>query len=280
MPDYYIFHQNLRVFGGKSTSRNDTFNGAMMDICTKFNLGKVAVAGFTEVMGTGSLDALANMSDLLDSDLTKPILFACGFTAIKNEDPEYIAISTNKEFKIEIAGRVLRVRPNAYADAKWTCYSAGDLSLGDFPNNTVPDSRGLAYLGGTLKDTNSKTKRVIVGFMHNMYGLGDRSEAFTALEKIKQLVWAKHSLPNVVTIFGGDFNVAPRDTKGGSHTICAMEIDGVTPTPTTKHHAYDFWLSSFNIPNSNAKVFAETRDVTLGLSDHAGVALLLPLDTM
>ena len=276
MPDYYIFHQNMRVYGGGNAERNEVFNDAMMEISSELDKDQVVVAGFTEIMNFGAtVDALGVVAAHLDVNLRDPLFFACGITAFKNESPEYVAIAMHKNFSRQIGGRVLLTRPDPYSKPQWTCFSETDLGIQSIPKGIVPDSRGLAYVGGRFKN-----KYMIVGFMHNMYNLGDRSSAFQALSNMINLIWAEHSTwANTATIFGGDFNVDPRDITSSVHTIKAVDNNN-NAIPTTKHHTYDFWISSANIPNGNAFVDQQTRNVGNGLSDHAGIRLLLPLNLL
>ena len=276
MPNYYLFHQNMRVYGGGNAERNEVFNEAMMDISSDLDKDQVAVAGFTEIMNFGaSVDTLDMIAHHLDVNLTKPLFFACGITAFKSDSPEYVAISVHKAFSIQIAGRVLLLEQPSSNRPKWTCVPSTELKVATVPDNLSPDSRGLAYVGGKFQG-----KYLIVGFMHNMYNLGDRSSAFQALSDMIQLIWDKHSeWDGYMTIFGGDFNVEPRDNLPSAYTVYATNNNN-EPVNTTKHHPYDYWIASKQISKNNAYVYTETRDVPSGLSDHGGISLKLPMNQL
>lgn len=270
MAKYHVFHQNMRVFGGGSYSRNEAFEGAMEEISSDLgNSRRVLVAGYTEVMNGKTASALTDISVSLDPALTKPLLFAVGITAFKASNPEFVAISLFKTFKLIDMGRVLRLG-SIYKAPRWVCISSGDLDITAMPDEAVPDSRGMAYVYGSFQG-----QSIVVGFMHNLYNLGDRSGSFQAIGGMTNLIRKRHGLgSDVPIIFGGDFNVKPRDNIGGVNAAYAE--DDNKPVNTTSHHAYDFWITTTVIDNDRAFVHAETRNVSEGLSDHAGISLELP----
>jgi len=278
MPTQYsIFHQNMRVFGGGSALRNVGYDDAMSEISSDLGVNqRILVAGFTEINNCNSTAApLEDFALTLDPGLTKVYHFAIGVTALnKTKTPEYIAIALYKEVSLNSWGRVLR-----NSDKTWKIYHQDNTLL--MPNGDwAADSRGLAYVAITFKGT-----KMIIGFIHNMYNLGDRSGAFTAIPKMADEIrkteggaWTQAPI-----YIGGDFNVAPRTFSSRANMSAVYAEDAHNnPENTTSSNAYDFWLykadptAVVHVDNNDAQVHTETRDVPNGLSDHAGISLKLP----
>lgn len=278
-PNYHLFHQNLRTFTGGNSVRDKNFKTAMRKISGKIGVDRVLVAGFTEVMNgkSATIQSLKRMACALDPGLTAPpLMFAVGITAFKSQIPEFVALSIYQTFKVEFKGRVLPAQ-QLTATPNWTCYPSTDIDIGEMPDNIKPDCRGLAYVCGKYSG-----KKIIAGFMHNMYALGDRSSVFQMLPEMIQLIQEKHSnYASAGTFLGGDFNVRPRPITSSVYTVNACDTNG-NPIKTTKNNPYDFWVCNKQIANSNAGVFVETRDPNppSRLSDHAGIMLQVPLNTL
>ncbi len=282
---FHIFHQNMMVFGGGSSDRNEAFKTQMWNISIALGSSRVLVAGFTEIVNDGkTMDAIKAIAVKLDPGLTSNQAFACGITACnKKQIPEYVIISIfNSAFKgafaLKISGRVLLVLNNQ-ARKVWQCFPSTELAIDQMPKNFVPDSRGVAYVGGTYQG-----KDMIIGFMHNMYGEGDRFGGFQSLDDTAALIRVKHTdagWGDKDVFIGGDFNVDPRPIKQDSQlwTICARTDPTNAESAavvTTSHHAYDFWLSTYFLTADYANVWTQTRNKSNHLSDHAGVSLKLP----
>lgn len=285
---FHIMHQNLRVFGGGSLTRNQAFADAMEDISTDIgSSSRVLVCGFTEVMNAGvkSQDALSEMAKSLDPCLVTSYFIACGVTACKDiNQPEYVCISVFKEskgveFKPGAMGKVLRL-----TDGTWKCYPHSDacpihkMPKGDFG----ADIRGLAYIYGTVSGGGYNNKSMLVGFMHNMYGLGDRSGYFSNIGIMVKSINDTHKLQNPFTLIGGDFNLPPRDapSRTGVSLSAVYEKTGDQPTNTTSKHPYDYWLTNNNNLLTNPRVLVNTRDVKSKLSDHAAISVQVKIDSM
>jgi hypothetical protein len=281
---FHLFHQNMMVFGGGASVRNEAFKKKMWDISQAIGSDRILVAGFTEIINDGkTLEAIKEIAIKLDPGLTVNQAFACGQTALNQKQiPEYIIISAfNSPFKgtftLKISGRVLLV--SNLNKKSWQCFPSTELAIDAMPKNFVPDSRGVAYVGGTYQG-----KDMIVGFMHNMYGEGDRSGGFQSLDVVSGLIREKHKdggWGDKDVFIGGDFNVQPRAIRSDSTlwTICARvdPNDGESdPVSTTSTHPYDFWLSTYFLTPDYAKVWTQTRDKSNNLSDHAGITLKLP----
>jgi hypothetical protein len=278
---YHLFHQNMRVFGGGSTERNDGFEEAMKRITTLgTSTDRVLVAGWTEVMNAGVSDSsLKKIAACLDSQLTSTYFYACGVTCGKSESPEYVCISTHQDFKPTYWGRVLNKEKD-----QWTCYTHDECATNSWPykGQVAADARGLGYVGGTISG-----KKFIFGFMHNMYNLGDRSAILSKCQKMMEGIRTKHKeKADVPIVFGGDWNVKPTGKKDPTRVSPRTKVfvtyavkddgkGGKKVINTTLKHAYDYWLASYKIDNACAMVHDESRDVDANLSDHAGVSLLL-----
>lgn len=279
----HIFHQNMMVFGGRSSKRNEAFKTKMHQICGGFGADRVIVAGFTEIVNDQkAVEAIKGIAANLDPGLTGHQAFACGITACNQKQvPEYVIISTfNKPsvgtFEERISGRVLLVQ-NWVGKQSWRCFSSSELDVDKMPQNFAPDSRGVAYVGGTYMG-----RDMIIGFMHNMYGVGNRYGGFQSLDAVATLIRAKHDGWGDKEVFiGGDFNVTPRPIRRNASLKHIAAISNPNDKKswilTTLNHAYDFWLSTSNaVTSPNAKVWTETRDKEDNLSDHAGISLKLP----
>lgn len=266
MPNFYIFHQNLRVFGGGTDDRNDPFEDACQDISDALGSDRVIVAGFTEVMNDGAtVTAIRRIAQNLDPGLRKPTLFATGKTAVGGT-MEWVAISTAASFTQQIAGKVLKM-----GDGSWRAYPTTQLAPELLPNdNFAADVRGLAYVGGTFNG-----QSILIGFIHNNYTLGEPTTIYRALPKMVEAIGAVHAgWDNVPRYLGGDFNIEPDNINVEYQALYARDEDGLA-IPTTFHHPYDFWVTNDdNLNDGDVEVFTQTRwENNPKLSDHAGVGL-------
>lgn len=274
--NYHLFHQNMRVFGGGSILRNNVWENAMQYVKLGTATDRVLIAGWTEVMNAKhSKEPLAKIAVKLDVDLTSTLLFACGITCGKANDPEFVGISVSKAFKLEFYGRVLRTSDNK---APWVCVTSQMCEIEQWPAKLAlaADARGLGYVGGSYKG-----QKMVMGFMHNMYTLGDRSLPYSKTQEMEKLIRKTHGLAeNVSVYFGGDWNVKPPPKESSKHAasrqkmnvICEKTGDKPTST-TTGNHTYDYFLTSKSMTNPNAQVHTATKDVKAKLSDHAAVSM-------
>jgi hypothetical protein len=279
---FHIFHQNMRVFGGGSAARNLAFTNAVASVSASIGVDRIAVAGYTEVMNArAARNAIAGISATLDSRLTRTNYYLCGRTALGGREYIVISIYTSPNlalmptnFNPAANGRVLMV--NTLNGLQWQCFDSNDLDILTMPQNGIADSRGLAYVVGTFT-SGGAAQNMVVGFIHNMYNLGNRSGAFQSLAVMMARIRARYNLAgNVPIIFGGDFNVGPRHLSRNLQIYTIYQANGGGPVNTTSSNAYDFWVSNANIGNNNATVYPQTRNVPLKLSDHAGIGLQLP----
>ncbi|HLO04709.1 MAG TPA: hypothetical protein VK191_16510 [Symbiobacteriaceae bacterium] len=267
MPNYYVFHQNLRVFAGTNARRNTAFEDAMDTISTDIGSDRVLVAGFTEVMNNqNTRTPLRRIAQELDAALRTPILFATGTTAVGNQT-EWVGISTHTNFTVQISGKVLKQTNNT-----WQAYPVTPQLPADQmpPGNFAADVRGLAYVGGTIGN-----QRLLFGFIHNNYTLGEPSTIYRALPQMVTAIGQAHQGWDQVTRYlGGDFNIRPDDIGVGYRAVYATDED-MGEIKTTWYHTYDYWITNNgNIDTGQAEVFTASRwENDPDLSDHAGVGL-------
>jgi len=208
-----IFHQNMFSFGGHSAVRNATFTGAFAAI--QGITGAIyRAAGFTEVInaGAGLRHTLSLLAHALDPNMTDLVVIEVGTTAV-GVRREFIGIAWDPAALIvQHAGSVLWDSANQ----RWRAHNAVAAGI---VNQTInrpaglmlgADSRGLAYIAA-LRLGNP----FLIGFMHNMYNLGDKSSAFTHLGNMADAACnaAGGVYGGAEIMIGGDFNLRPRQPK-------------------------------------------------------------------
>jgi hypothetical protein len=279
----FIFHQNMRDFGGAAAKRNVFFNmnlgfvGASVMLHAPF-----VAAGFTEITNAGASRAtLTALAAVLSGAMTNVLVIVVGTMALSKK-PEYIGIAWDPGvITVHHAGHALY---DVY-NGRWQAFNYTDGALANalanqrilFPNNNIllalrADTRGIAYIAGTVGG-NPK----IIAFMHNMYAIGDPTGGFnnvpTMAERARQSAGGIYAGAQIIV--GGDFNIRPRNPKRprGNQLALLARWAGNPPTNTTNANPYDFWLVSNGvIAHANASVYPATR-FTPGGSDHAGIGL-------
>jgi hypothetical protein len=276
-----IFHQNMEKFTGTTAKRIKGYTTKLGAINTKTGSVYLA-AGFTEVFSCKPVlrKILTRVARKLDPGLTKLVVIEVGTTAC-TKNPEYIGIAWDPDhLTVQYAGQV-------YYDLVAMQWKARRVEVEDIVKQTVDlparlsygkDTRGLAYIGCSIKG-----KPFLIGFMHNMYKMGERNLAFTALpdmgDKVRKLLGEGYSAAEV--IIGGDFNVEPRNPKperGDALHLAARAARvggglGGAYIKTTNKHPYDFWaVSNKGITDVEASVHTQTR--AANCSDHAGISLV------
>ena len=288
MTDYYLFHQNMHVFDGSDAKKNEGFGNAMRIISGQLNKDLVVAAGFTEIMSdeSAAMREIASMACYLNPKLTYPYLFATGVRVFPKEATEYIAISLDKQFRVEARGRVMLIKEKK-DEPYWKCVSDDDVRVGVMSKDFASDSRGLAYVCGQFGD-----QKMIVGFTNDISG-GGGNAACPLMDKIMKMIWDKHPYYSEChTIFGGSFRSTPSPMSDPVYTIyaCAppaaadtIELDKAAPSPNTTPLSttklaffYDFWVADEEITNDYASVYGETWNKEL--SDHCGIALRLDME--
>jgi hypothetical protein len=288
----YLFHLNMQVYGGKNQIRNNLLDQALTKIQAKFGQ-KFLVAGFTEIGNALSGLNFGDRAKVLDFFLSKTVLIEVGTTAGKGAI-EHLGIAWDPNyFEALDAGQVL------YNSVKkrWIVYnkkgapSAATIALPDV-RGLGTDIRGLAYICGKWEYQDSLTKRqatqyLVVGFMHNMYSLSDRSLAFESLPSMRDALLSELGDPDPNdptaswrTYIGGDFNLEPANPGASRGVLKYAAARYYQPKEkqyfyydTTWAHTYDFWLSDQNIKDDDAELAADTRYDHA--SDHAAIILEL-----
>jgi len=269
-----IFHQNMRVYGGGSAARNAVFTNAFTAI-NAVTGANYWVAGFTEITNPNApLRAqLSGLAQVLDGGLTGFVVIEAGTSALGLR--EYIGLAWDPTYvTVQHVGQVLW---NSF-NRRWVAFDR----VPPAPNATVrmpagqglgADTRGLAYIGALVGGA-----PYLFGFMHNVFTLGDRSNAFGNLSTIADnaRIAAGGAYTAAEVILGGDFNVQPpaqnRRRPRGLPLYARAALVGGVPVPTTNTNPYDFWMVSDHLlPANRAQVYPQSR-VPLG-SDHAAVAL-------
>jgi hypothetical protein len=273
----FLFHQNMRSFGGAQIDRTAAFAAAFASIHTATGGGYWA-AGFTEVMNSGaSLPALQDLAPLIDPALGHLLVIEVGKTAFRTR--EFIGIAWNPAvLDVLFAGQVLW-------NSMFRRWQESYVPFADFPANAtigLPEServgadvRGLAYIAARQVGTGNPC---VVGFMHNMYQLGDRYRGLASLPTMARKVMSAigDGFENAQVIIGGDFNVRPRNLGPRPlplYSFAAHRVPGGFVN-TTLANPYDFWLVRNRIPGMRAYVKTRTRRARA--SDHAAIVLRLP----
>jgi hypothetical protein len=276
-----IFHQNMRMYGGGSAERNGVFAAGFAAIRAATPPGGYLAAGFTEVLNPGAplREELFVLAGILDPHLVGFVVIEVGTTAV-GAMREFIGIAWDLEaLDVQHAGQVFR-------NPTLKIWEANNVAAGDVAaNRTInlppklgygADTRGPAYIAARQGGN-----RVVIGFMHNMFTLGDKSGPYTNLggmmDKVRKAIGGAYAGAPVVV--GGDFNLPPRPPKRERGEALILETraarvgGGVAGAYviTSLANPYDYWCVSGGGTDANARVHAETRVVPLG-SDHAGIS--------
>jgi len=308
---FYLFHQNMRSFGGGTTAYNNRMKKAFGEIPIGGADKTVLAAGFTEVKNSAMAPiALGGIAKRLDIGLTKTwtVVVGCTGTLVKDPDAppaakkaktsttskiytrEYITMVTQyrpaEEFEVLHWGKALFLDSITTGPSPAACFPAGGLNspaATELPTNAKVDSRGLAYIVGRVRSVGDPlhNKLLVVCFMHNMYGVGDRSSGLTGVPSLVSTIYAAHAADidpvRDPCIIGGDFNAEPRAVgRGGNHFEPQAET---SPTGnyyrTTGSSVYDWWLCrADSLDDAKPEIWMQTYKKNKPiLSDHAGISL-------
>ncbi|HLJ89312.1 MAG TPA: hypothetical protein VKZ53_21015 [Candidatus Angelobacter sp.] len=286
---FVIFHQNMQKFNGANAVRNAAFVTQMGAIGAALG-PTLGVAGYTELISNlpAMHAALPPIATALDGGLTNRLVICVGKTSVGNA-LEYIGIVWDPGMlNVQHAGQVLWDPVNR----RW---GAARNTTAPFPANRnilLPgvqnygaDTRGLAYIACRRVLNNNP---FIIGFLHNMYSIGDRTAAMQNLDtmasRARAAAGAAYAAAEI--IIGGDFNVQPppaarpsrKRARGAALRLTTRVFRngfGVAQN-TTLANPYDYWLVSdaIGITDAHARRYTQTRwDVNMNCSDHAGVTL-------
>jgi hypothetical protein len=298
-----FFHQNLLNFTGTNTDKNAALARSFEWI--NRNCGMFMAAGFTEILNNGNaVDPMAALATTLDPDLTRMVVIEIGTTAAaKFPRTEYIAIAWDPDtLRIRGGGCVYREQGGYRTDWTTTYIASTDLGTDGHRKITQPDAtggdnnamqiqardtRGLAYI---VADWSRET--YVIGFVHNMYGVGDRTNLRANLGSIADKAIKDAGLTSANVIIGGDFNVLPptlssqggrKSPRGYKLVTCAALDQNGNYVNTTNSNPYDYWMVSetlakeLGLDNDSVSVLAQARRGRLRsqdiFSDHAPILL-------
>jgi hypothetical protein len=259
----FLFHQNMRVFGGGTPLRTNAYANAFHSIAGALaGAGGVMVGGFTEIVNNGAaataLAGPAPGSNLLGQlGLQRAVIAACGMTVLAN-GPEFICIGYNGLTLLSV-GRILLhvsgsavslihdIAPAVPAPAAWT--------------NIVPAAATRDYRGVVYVVVESKANEPFaVGFLHNLYTLMDQRILVAGqIPAMLAVMQSNNAMGNAAggrghVYLGGDFNVLPTDRlivrigEAFCYKIGAFAVPaGATPGGTTwSGSLYDYWYSDIS----------------------------------
>jgi len=272
MPNVTIIHQNLMNFAGgyERTWKFRNAFGLIRDDLVGNNLPQPIMAAFTEVESSGT-DVQDCLTDIAGNAVTggtnrRTLVIEIGLTAV-GQAVEYVGINYDStQFNLSRCGHVLRV------DGVWRAFdstqTSGALEL-PANENVSPDFRGVAYAVGTIGET-----PFIIGFVHNVYTVGEKSILPQALPNICGDLGGNYNLGYYTTyVVGGDFNVNPQDRLGSVNLEAIAASNNGQFLNTTASHAYDYWMCSSNVHLSRPWISPRTRNKSLEYSDHAASIL-------
>ena len=284
----------MRNYGGASVKRNLQFIRAFHEI-NAMQPSECLIAGCTEMLNaktaaTNSLSLGHSLSQLLDTELYIWVGSTTGGQTAGRT--EYISILySHSHLQLIRAGQVLLTNFGVTAFGH-----SNPPHVIEYPSNSpsvgkatlLSNTRGLAYVIGTYQK-----QKYLFGFMHEMYAVGNRGEAY---RKIPEMVAAavadaKFSLNDITVIIGGDFNLPPEELGTRHHKttpsarsaqasqylkpIYAKTVTGNAQN-TTLVNPYDFWIAggpmSPGSTSSGVNIWPLSR---VAASDHAGISLEL-----
>src|SRR5690349_12303700 len=215
----FLFHQNMRTFGGGTGARNTAYQLAFGGLAATLAVhGPIVVAGFTEI--TNNVTASSALSGVGAAPginlcgafgITFRATIACRLTAVGGQ-LEYIGIGTAAApFPAILSfGRILvhaqglalhlihDIAPAGGGFVNWCAH---------LPPNASADYQGIVYIVVTI---NGNT--VAVAYTHNIFSINDNRSAITQnLPTAANLVRTNPAMPgpNGIVYVCGDFNCLP-----------------------------------------------------------------------
>lgn len=215
----FLFHQNMRTFGGGTADRNAAYQLAFGNLAGALAVhGPIVVAGFTELTNNGGAsNALRGVGAGPGINLCGALgviyraTIACRLTAVGGAF-EYIGIGTaGGAFPAILSfGRILihaqglalhlihDIAPAGAGFANWCTH---------LPAAASADYQGIVYMVVTINGNN-----VAVAYTHNIYGVNDNRSALTQnLPTAANLIRTNPAMPGPhgVVYVCGDFNCLP-----------------------------------------------------------------------
>lgn len=289
----YLFHQNMKVFGGGSRPRNAAYNAAAGPAGAFTLLGgggaggygftplvpappnRAAVLGFTEITNNrSSRAALTTSCQRLGANFIGNV--ACGITALAR-GPEYIGLGHNAAYALVGVGRILFQTGGGVTLLHQRAPTTAALNGLGWPAGTAADFRGLVY--ALVMQPGGGGNVIAVGFLHNLYSF--MSERILVAGKIGAMMNTMGTAANgqaavvpVARYMGGDFNVLPIFPRSGFTGYSALPpaypAGAVAGGTTYRGSLYDYWYS--NVTAVGGVPAAAASSLTLDSGYGAGAA--------
>ncbi|WP_212005134.1 hypothetical protein [Chitinophaga sp. HK235] len=291
----YVFHQNMRNYGGSGgkVDRTARFYTAFKLIKNSFD--EIKVAGFTEV--TNNSSATTGLKKLLEGLFGRIrgghqlAVVNCGRTALGRT--EYIGYAVKKDVIIREFGRIY-VQTGSKVVLDEAPRTPGDhpmININGKPfkdwaktmaTDALADYRVIVY--GVLEFGGNQE---VVGFVHNMYTLANNKMSF--MQMLPSMLEAAQGDNDIYV--GGDFNVKARDIGSARRKKYYHYSKPMVGKPTgnakkkftgggtlLSGRLYDYWFSNIEKRTENSpkpRIAPITLSVPKGLSDHCGILLEL-----
>lgn len=288
----FLFHQNMRTFGGGTAPVNAAFhtqfNAINANVVGAFG-APIALAGFTEVRNAGAavnafggagatgLPPGTNLCTALGVNYLTTV--NCGSSALGYE--EYVVLAANAP--VHSVGRVSvsGLNPSELIHERFGAL-ATVLSTG-MHADASGDYRSVVYMVADL-GLPGAPRRVAAAFFHNVYVQEiNRTFVMQRLPAIVKQILNDPALAGSQEVYvGGDFNVLPQNRRPLPYyamgTVAPAFWPGTTLGGTTiAGNLYDYWYANpvgGVVPTPGAFQFTMGGPAN-NLSDHAGIGLLI-----
>lgn len=277
----FIFHQNMRNFGG---SQNDRLRSAM-GVFGRVSVScrnDIAIAGLTEITNNVTASRVVPLLfRILLSSKGCPqghsiFNICCGISLLSGRK-EYVSIGIHGSINVISLGRVYM---DCWRELKVDCVCMDeDYSdwCEDVPKDMSADYRCIVY---TIVEINNQ--RIAFGFVHNIY-TNKAIRAFHHIGIPQYLHKIKEGEGCSSVYIGGDFNARPPGVSRISRRYMfytyynGMDVSPLSPshkfTPggtLMSGNLYDYWYSD---AAGNFLPGIHSESITEGLSDHCGISL-------
>lgn len=283
----YLFHQNMKTFGGAQPARITAYRAAFQQIRIDLGHGnRFLAAGFTEI-ANNQMAAQAFRGDhglCAQLGVRYHSTILCGSTVLGRK--EYLVVGFHQDVQIEAIGRVF-VESTTRGAQSFLDVSPGPLNPGwaaNLPPRASGDFRGVVVARIRFQEVPS-----VVGFLHNVYSLDPQRSLFAGqIPNImgKLRAWAGLGVRVYV---GGDYNVLPPPpggTRGTARTgfayAQALGDPGYYDATTWGRNLYDYWFTSHEridglpFPSANRETMDGAANSGNPKSDH--MAIMLRID--
>lgn len=253
MPDF-LYHQNMRNFGGGTAVRNTAYQGALAATSAAIPAGgRISIAGFTEITNYetasyafgqalpvghplvpgGTNAAPINLSRALGINFIANV--ACGETAGKRK--EYVALAAHATLDVHAVGRIFMKVSSKGVQLINDIIDPTHAEFVDWcqtiPKEATRDYRALVYLVARITPPTAPARYIAAGFLHNMYTVGvagNHEQRSLIAEQIPSMMKILQSeIPNGagMAYIGGDFNLAPVIRGNTNRRLTCYPYDGI-----------------------------------------------------